>query len=122
VYTVSAGIESGRVEFPKDEFVAKVNQLNNIDVLSSSECSWLVPEFLSPRSLQTPWGGRLTFLAEAETGQVNIGAPGKSGLLEFELTAEPLLYEIETPADFDRGVVFRNGVMVIGPGTTDPDS
>ena len=122
LHKVATGVEAGRVEFMKGEFVAKVNQLNNIGSLSASECPWLVPEFLGKCGLRTAWGNRFSFEADALSGDVNIGAPGRTGVLEFSLTDEPLRYELRTPEDFNRGVVFRNGVMVIGPGFESGDS
>lgn len=115
VQAVAAGVEAGRAEFPQAEYAARVNQLNNLEYLTAEECPWLVPEFLSPRGLKTPWGGRIVFRADPLTGQVKVGAPGKKGKLDLSLDTEPFLYPVRSTPDFDRGVVFRNGVMIIGP-------
>lgn len=120
-HSVAAAIEASRAEFRMDDFVAKVNGLNQAGELSVQECPWLVPAYLEPRSLRAPFGGRLSFSADPLTGQVNVGAPGKGGVLEFALNAAPLRYELTESRDFYRGVVFRDGVLVIGPRNASAD-
>ncbi len=113
--TIAAGIEASRVELITSEFVARVNQLNDLTTLNAQDCPWLVPQYLPVLDLRTAWGGRISFLAESGTGRVSIGAEGRSGKLEFSLAAEPFLYELIRAEDFDRGIVFRDGKIVIAP-------
>lgn len=122
VYTISVGIESGRVELMKDEFVSKVNQLNDLTQLSAQDCPWLVPKYLKAQTLRTTWGGRMLFQADEKSGRVNIGAPGRSGILRISLDSEPVFYQLDTVQDCDRGIVFRDGRMVVGPELADSKS
>lgn len=121
VHTVAVAIEASRVEHVSADFVNKVNQLNDLEGLTWEDCPWLVPKYLPPRINRTVWGGRLSYLAEAPLGRVNIGAPGRSGTLAFALTETSRFYELRSPVDFDHGVVFRDGFMIIGPKIADKE-
>jgi type II secretory pathway pseudopilin PulG len=114
-HSLAMGLESYRVDTLKDAFVSQVDTLKNHDELSASTTPWLVPDHCPPLRAVSAWGGRFVFELDAETGRVNIGVPGRSGLLEFSLSADPQTYKVERPEDFNRGLIFRDGKMVVGP-------
>lgn len=114
-HSLSMGLENLRVELLKDEFVRLVNQLSEITDLNQQNTPWLVPKYIEAQKTVSAWGGRYLFDVDAQTGQVNIGVPGRTGRLGFTLKAAPERYELQRIEDFNLGLVFRDGKMVIGP-------